>query len=168
MIDGPPEYLGKYGEDSKDLPWTDWKFVTFGQNTVQGKRNLPRENLEARCDEILEKHKPGKLEALAEELHVPILSRKDSLAWRETAKSVAHQILLEIKEKKSELLQFYNSLKANKYGKSSVYEFVCWYIHVAYAWAIDFLVEEEIIYMPAEKFGSLIIYTNAPQGLLIS
>lgn len=167
MIDGPPEYLGKYGENSEDLPWTNWTFVTFGQNIVQGQKNHPRENLEARCNEILKKHKPKKLETLAEELQIPVLSRKDSLAWRETAKNVAHQILLKIKEKENELLQFYNS-KASEYANNSVGEFMCWYIHVAYAWAIDFLVEEKIIHMPDEKFGSLIIYSEAPQGLLAS
>jgi hypothetical protein len=168
MIDGPPEHLGKYGENSTDLPWTNWTFVTFGQNIVKGQKNLPRENLEARCNEMLKKHKPKKLEALAEELQIPILSREDSLAWRETAKSVAHKILLKIKEKEGELLQFYNSLKASKYAESSVGEFMCWYIHVAYAWAIDFLVEEQVIHMPDEKFGSLIMYSESPEGLLAS
>jgi hypothetical protein len=43
---------------------------------------------------------------------------------------------------------------------------MCWYIHIAYAWAIDFLVEEKTIIMPDEKFGSLIIYVEGPQGLL--
>lgn len=168
MIDGPPDYLGKYGENSENLPWTNWTFITFGQNTIQGQKNIPRENLEARCNEMLEKHKPKTLETLAEGLHVPVLSCKDSLAWRETARNAAQQILLKIKENEDILLRFYNSLKASKYPNSNIGEFMCWYIHVAYAWAIDFLVEEKIIYMPDDKFGSLIMYSEAPEGLLAS
>ena len=168
MIDGPPEYLGKYGENSEDLPWANWTLVTFGQNVVQGKKNHPRENLEARCNEILKKQKLKKLEELADMLQIPVLSQRDSLAWRETAKNVAHQILLKIKENEDELLHFYSSLKVSKCANSSVGEFMCWYFHVAYAWAIDFLVEEKIIHMPDEKFGSMIIYSEAPEGLLAS
>jgi hypothetical protein len=165
MIDGQPEHLGKYGEESKDLPWENWTFVTFGQNIIRNKNNIPREKLEERCNEVLEKKKLEKPEELAEELNVPILSREDSLAWRKTAKKVANQILLKVKEKEKELLQFYNSLKVSRYA-NSLGEFMCWYIHVAYAWAIDFLAEEKTIFIPAEKFGSLIIYTEGPQGLL--
>ncbi|UCC33893.1 MAG: hypothetical protein JSW53_02510, partial [Candidatus Bathyarchaeota archaeon] len=65
-----------------------------------------------------------------------------------------------------ELTQFYGDLNASRYVSNSLGEFVCWYIHIAYAWAIDFLVEEGIISMPDEKFGSLIIYSEAPEGLL--
>jgi hypothetical protein len=103
---------------------------------------------------------------LAEALKIPILSREDSLAWRETARKAANQILRKIKEKENELLQFYNSSKASRYVNNSLGEFMCWYIHIAYAWAIDFLVEEKTIIMPDEKFGSLIIYVEGPQGLL--
>ena len=63
--------------------------------------------------------------------------------------------------------QFYNDLKASSYASNSLGEFACWYIHIAYAWAIDLLVEKKIISMPDEKFGSLIIYTEAPEGLLV-
>lgn len=166
MIDGKPEHLGKYGENSKDLPWEDWTFVTFGQNRIEDKGNIPREKLEERCDDLLEKRRPEKPEDLAEELDVPILSREDSLAWRETAKKVANRIMLKVKEKEKEVLQFYESLKVNRYANNTLGEFMCWYIHVAYAWAIDFLVEERTILMPSTKFGSLIIYVEGPQGLL--
>jgi len=166
MIDGQPEHLGKYGEDSKDLPWENWTFVTFGQNIVKNRNNVPREKLEERCNEVLKKQKLEKPEDLAEELNVLILSREDSLAWRKTAKKVANQIFLKIKEKEKELLQFYNSLKVSRYSNNSLGEFMCWYIHIAYACAIDFLVEEKAIFIPDEKFGSLIIYTEGPQGLL--
>jgi len=167
MIDGKKEHLGKYGEDETDLKWKNWTFVTFGQNIVNDKHNEPREKLEEKCSEILKHQLLEKPEDLAIKLNVPILSREDSLAWKETTKKVANCLLLKLKEKEEELLQFYSNLKVSSYTNNNLGEFICWYIHVAYAWAIDFLVEEKIIYMPDEKFGSLIIYTEGPQGLLV-
>lgn len=166
MIDGQPEHLGKYGEDSIDLPWEKWTFVTFGQNVVDNKENIPREQLEERCNETLKKKEIKNPEDLAEALNVPLLSREDSLAWKKTSMTVADHILIRVKKRERELTQFYNDLKASRYASNSLGEFMCWYIHIAYAWAIDFLVEEGIISMPDGKFGSLIIYTESPEGLL--
>jgi len=167
MVEGKTEYLGKYGENETDLPWKNWTFVTFGQNIVNNEHNKPREKLEEKCSELLKQQQLNKPEDLAFELNIPILSKNDSLSWKETTKKIAKRILLKIKEQKEELLQFYNSLKASQYTSNTLGEFVCWYIHIAYAWAIDFLIEDKKIYMPNEKFDSLIFYTQGPQGLLV-
>jgi hypothetical protein len=166
MIDGKPEHAGKYGEDSIDLPWDKWTFVTFGQNVIDDKKNFPREQLEERCKEALKRKEIRNPEDLAEVLDVPLLSIDDSLAWKRTAMAVADHILIKVKERGRELAQFWGDLNASRYASNSLAEFVCWYIHIAYAWAIDFLAEEGIISMPDGKFGSLIIYSEAPEGLL--
>jgi hypothetical protein len=166
MIDGQPEHLGKYGEDSIDLPWEKWTFVTFGQNIIDDKENIPREQLEERCNEALKRKEMENPEDLAEALNVPLLSIEDSLAWKKTAMAVAGRILIRLKKRERELTQFYSYLNASRYVSNSLSEFVCWYVHIAYAWAIDFLVKEGVISMPDEKFGSLIIYSEAPEGLL--
>ncbi|MBK5112967.1 MAG: hypothetical protein KGD59_14770 [Candidatus Heimdallarchaeota archaeon] len=167
MIDGKVEYLGKYGEDSKDLPWENWHFFTFGLNIINEKYNEPRGRIEERYDELRKNEEVKKPEELALKLGVPILSREDSLVWKEFTQKVANRLLLRIKEKEKDLLEFYNNLKISRYTSNSLGEFMCWYIHIAYSWAIDFLVEEKIIYMPDEKFGTLVIYSEGPQGLLI-
>ncbi len=167
MLDGEVEYLGKYGEESRDLPWENWHFFTFGLNIVNVKYNEPRGRIEERCDELLKSTEVKTPDELASKLGIPILSREDSLMWKELTEKVANRLLLRIKEKEKELLEFYNNLKISKYTNNSLGEFICWYIHIAYSWSIDYLVEEEIISMPAEKFGSLIIYTKGPQGLLV-
>jgi hypothetical protein len=166
MIDGRPEHAGRYGENSIDLPWEKWTFVTFGQNIVDDMENIPRKQLEARCNEALKKKETENPKELADALNVPLLSREDSLAWKKTSIAMADQILIRVKKRERDLTQFYQNLKASRYASNSLGEFVCWYIHIAYAWAIDSLVEEGIISMPDGKFGSLIIYTEAPEGLL--
>jgi hypothetical protein len=69
-------------------------------------------------------------------------------------------------KKSDEIKKLYKNLKSSKYLENSFGEFICWYAHIVYAWAIDFLVEKKVLIMPKEKFGSLIIYTKEPQGLL--
>jgi len=167
MVEGKTEYHGKYGENETDLPWENWTFVTFGQNIVNNEQNKPREKLEEKCSEILKQKQLEKPHDLALELNIPILSKNDSLSWKKTTKKIANRILLKIKEKEEELLLFYNTLKASQYTNNTLGEFVCWYIHIAYAWAIDYLIEEKKIYMPKEKFEALIFYTEGPQGLLV-
>ncbi|NHK30595.1 MAG: hypothetical protein FK730_04545 [Asgard group archaeon] len=168
MIEGPAEYHGQYGEDSKDLPWKNWSFITFGKNIIDGKYNEPRGKLEEKCSKLLEKKELLSPEELASLLDVPIISKDDSLKWRELCNKIAKRILLKVKEKKEMILTFYNTLHASKYTHNSLGEFICWYIHLCYSWAIDFLVEEKIIKMPLEKYGALIIYMEGAQGLLVS
>jgi len=141
--------------------------VTFGQNIVNKEHNKPREKLEEKCSEILKQQQLEKPEDLALELNIPILSKNDSLFWKGTTRKIANRILQKIKEKEEELLQLYNSLKASQYTSNTFGEFICWYIHIAYAWAIDFLIEEKKIHMPEDKFGALIFYIQGPQGLLV-
>ena len=166
MVEGKTEYLGKYGENETDLPWENWTFVTFGQNIVNNEQNKPREKLEEKCSEILKEQQIKRPEDLAVDLDIPILSKEDSIAWKETTKKITKRILLKIKERKEELLQYYYSLLTSQYTSNTLGEFVCWYIHIVYAWAIDFLIEERKIHMPKDKFESLIIFTQGPQGLL--
>jgi hypothetical protein len=168
MIEGPVEYHGQYGEDSKDLPWENWTFFTFGKNIIEGKYNEPRGKLEEKCSKLLEKDDLTNPDELATLLDVPIISKEDSLVWRKLCNKIANKILMKVKEKEEKILSFYNTLDTSKYTHNSLGEFICWYIHLAYSWAIDFLVEEKIIKMPPEKYDALIIYMEGAQGLLVS
>ncbi|NHJ04290.1 MAG: hypothetical protein EAX90_05670 [Candidatus Heimdallarchaeota archaeon] len=84
-----------------------------------------------------------------------------------TVEKIARRLLVKVKEKEEELHGFYNKLKISNYSNNSFREFICCYIHLAYSWAIDFLVEKEIIHMPDSKFNILIIYSEGSQGLLV-
>ncbi|NHJ47518.1 MAG: hypothetical protein FK733_07010 [Asgard group archaeon] len=167
MVEGPVESLGQYGEDSKDLPFENWNFVTFGKNIINGKYNEPRGKVEKKCDELRENNKLSNPEEYAISLKVPFLSKKDSIKWREFCNKIANRILIKIKEYKEELLKFYSELKTSKYADDSFGEFFCWYFHLAYAWAIDFLTDEKVIKMPPEKYSAIVIYYEDPQGLLV-
>jgi len=167
MIEGKQEYLGKYGEESMDLPKENWSFVTFGQNMVNGKQNEPRNRIEEKCDILRKKGEIKEPENFAKALNSPILSREDSIEWLKTAEKIARRLLVKVKEKEDELREFYNKLKISNYSNNSLGEFICWYIHLAYSWAIDFLVEKEIIHMPDSKFNILVIYSEGSHGLLV-
>jgi hypothetical protein len=167
MVEGPVESLGQYGEDSKNLPFENWSFITFGKNIIDGKYNEPRGKVEKKCDELRNKSKLSSPEEYAISLNVPFLSKKDSIKWRKLCNKIANRILSKIKEQKEELLQFYSELRASQYTEDSFGEFFCWYFHLAYSWAIDFLVDEKIIKMPPEKYSAAVIYYEDPQGLLV-
>jgi hypothetical protein len=167
MIDGPVESHGQYGENSKDLPFNGWNFITFGKNIIDGKYNEPRGKLEEKCDELREKKQLTSPEEYAKSLDVPFLTKGDSLQWRRFCNEIAYKLLLKIMENKEKLMQFYNELSTSKYTEDSFGEFFCWYFHLAYSWAIDFLVEENILKMPTEKYGAMVIYYEDPQGLLV-
>lgn len=165
MIDGKYKHLGKYGEESMELPKKNWTFITFGQGIINEKSNEPRNNIEKKCDEIRKKGEIVEPEEFAKLLDSPMLSMEDSLNWKHTSLKIAERLLVRIKESKQKILDYFKSLKASSYASNSLGEFSCWYFHIVYSWIIDFLIEEKIIPMPHEKFCKLIIYVNEAQGL---
>ena len=166
MVEGNYEHLGKFGENSKDLPWKNWTFDDFGLNIINGKPNEHRSKIEEKCTKYLEKQEFNCPEDLANELNVPFLSHEDSLIWREFSDKIANNLMLKTLDKKEEILQFYKNLKISDYTNNSLGEFICWYMHIAYSWAIDFLVNEKILYMPDKKFNCIIMFFDGPRGLV--
>jgi len=68
----------------------------------------------------------------------------------------------------TEFKHFYEMLKSSKHSHHSFCEFFCWYIHLAYAWAIDVLVENDVMTFPSEYFTSIILYREGLEGILVS
>ena len=166
MVEGKVEYLGKYGENSMDLPKENWAFVTFGINIIDGKENPHRNEIENKCDLLKKRGEIIEPEDFAEKLDSPFLTRKDSIEWLKIAKKIANKLLVSLKKKEKELIEFYEKLKISNYSSNSFGEFMCWFIHIAYSWAIDCLVEKKIIKLPENKFQSIVIYSDRFQGLL--
>ena len=166
MVEGEVEYLGKYGENSMDLPKKNWTFVTFGLNIIDGKENPHRNEIENKCDLLRKQGEIKEPEDFAEKLNSPFLSREDSIEWLKTTKKIASKLLVGLKKKEKELIEFYENLKISNYSNNSFGEFMCWFIHIAYSWAIDYLVEKKMIKMPENKYQSIVIYSDRFQGLL--
>lgn len=56
------------------------------------------------------------------------------------------------------LRQLYASLQASAYAPHGFGEFSCWYVHVAYAHAIDVLAELDKLSIPAQGFAAAVWY----------
>ncbi|NPD88733.1 MAG: hypothetical protein HGN29_08405 [Asgard group archaeon] len=166
MIEGELVHLGKYGQEEIKLPWSDWYLLNFGQSWINNKRNEKRDSREEKCKEIIESNKAKNPGMLAKLLEVPYLNEKDSQIWGETADKFSNILLKKYKESEEDLVSFYQSLGSSKYTHNSLGEFICWYVHLAYVWAIDLLVEEKLIKIPPEYYSELIIQRKEPDGFL--
>jgi len=168
MVEGELEHLGKYGQNDTDLPWPDWHLLTFGKNWIESGRNTAREELERRCAELVESDSLGDPKSLSAELDVPYLSEADSEKWAAVSERLSDRLLDALIGCKSEINELYQSLKASKYTSDSFGEFFCWYYHLVFAWAIDFLFEKGMMTIPSDWFSSIILYRKGREGILVT
>ena len=73
-----------------------------------------------------------------------------------------------IKEKNEKIISLFQNLESSKYTNNSFGEFFCWYIHIAYSWAIDYLIEKNLVFLPPKHYSELIMYKEGSEGLLIN
>ncbi|MHA2363962.1 MAG: hypothetical protein ACXAC7_08380 [Candidatus Hodarchaeales archaeon] len=168
MVEGKLEHLGKYGQDDIKLPNTDWLLLNFGQGWIDNKSNDERDNFEKRCNELINSEKSQNPQKLAKQLEIPFMDEKDSRMWAETVKNYATILMKMLKDNKENLLEFYQTLGSSKYSHNSFGEFICWYVHLAYAWAIDFLAEKKVISIPSNYFSAIILHQKGSEGLLVN
>lgn len=168
MVEGNLEHLGKYGQEAITLPWPNWYFLTFGQSWIQKDRNKVRDTFEKKCVEMINSGLLKSPESLAENLEVPFLNKDDSFLWGDLTNQLSKELLKTVKGQKDSFKEFYNTLKASTYASNSFGEFFCWYIHLAYVWAIDNLIERDLIIIPSKYFSSIIMYREGQEGLLVT
>ncbi|MHA2251325.1 MAG: hypothetical protein ACXAD7_13270 [Candidatus Kariarchaeaceae archaeon] len=125
MIEGEYEYLGKYGQDDTDLPWSNWHLLTFGQSWIDGKSNKARNLFEETSEESIQKMDFDDPESFAKEINVPFLNREDSMLWDNLTEKIAAQLVVELKKHKTDLINFYNTLRVSEYAPASFGEFMC-------------------------------------------
>ena len=167
MVEGEKEHLGNYGEESKSLPWQNWKFLSFGKNHISGRYNAPRVKFEQKCDELVKSDKMKKPEELAEALNIPILSREDSLVWHKVTKKYSDKILILFKKSTDNFKALYNELQTSKFIEWGFGEFFCWYFHLVYTWTIDFLIKDKLILEPSDNYSAIIMYLEKEEGVLV-
>ena len=166
MVEGELEHLGRYGQDDMTLPQTNWHLLTFGQSWVKGISNFARNALELKYEKIIKSYKGKGPELLAKELNIPLLTKEDSMIWANTAEQFSNILLRKLKEQSATLEQFFNTLKASRYAHDSYGDFICWYVHIAFAWAIDVLQEKDAMTIPSELFSAIILYREGSEGVL--
>ena len=166
MVEGKFEHLGKYGQDDTGLKWASWHVLNFGQSVINGEFNQKREDFENKIAEIIESDTTDSPDKFANTLDIPFLSKEDSKIWEEVSRQISSKLLIILKEQKSDIIKFYNTLKTSTYTNNSFGEFFCWYYHLAYAWAIDALQTKGAIIIPPERFSGLVMYREGPEGLL--
>jgi hypothetical protein len=166
MVEGDLEHLGRYGQYDTELPRANWYFLTFGQNMVSGNPNPPRESLEQKYEDLLAANSDGSPELFARELNVLLMSRDDSDAWASVTERFSADLVASLRSSGPDIPGFFRTLQTGRSAEDSLGEFFVWYYHLAYAWAIDQLVEEGVITIPPERFSSLILYREGEEGLL--
>ena len=168
MVEGEPEHLGKYGLEDMDLPWKSWHYYSFGLNLVDGSPNLEREQMEARCKEILDLSIIDNPDGLAQELDLPIIRPTDSRIWSNASNSLAEVLKQCYLEEWTSIEALHSMIKSGEYAPNSLGEFVCWYAHIAYCSAIDSLESTGVIQIPQTKYQAAIWYREQEQeGLLV-
>ncbi|MFX0115265.1 MAG: hypothetical protein ACFFB3_12020 [Candidatus Hodarchaeota archaeon] len=168
MIEGDLAWLGKYGQEDISLPWSNWRFLTFGQNFIDGKFNDARQAMEDKCGELLEKKLADNPRSLSEQLNVPLIDPKDTEYWLKIVESHAKELFLIYKDAEEDLRELYGTLEASGHSSDYFGEFFCWHVHFAYACAIDDLLVKGAMELPSQHFTAALWHREQQEeGLLI-
>lgn len=167
LIEGELEHLGKYGQDNFDLKWSGWHIYNFGQSWIGGRRNEIRDEMEERYKELIQLNKAKDPEDFALQLNIPFLNKEESEEWSKITKKISKLLFSKIKEEENNLNSLFQSLEASKFENNNFGEFICWFIHITYSWAIDYLIEENLISLPSKYYSELVMYKEGSEGLLV-
>ena len=165
-VEAGHEYMGRYGENSSNIGDTKWTFLTFGSNFVNGRLNSPRNDLEDRFEALLEAEPQAAPAQLAEALAIPFLSHHESEAWMRTSGLLSADLVSRLLEEGPDIPAFFQSLRTGSYAADRRPEFMVWYYHMAYAWAIDALVERGLMALPVDEYLPLLLYLEEEGGVL--
>ena len=166
-IEGDLKHLGKYGQSDWRLPKENWYFETFGNSYIKGKYNQFRENQENKIKKVLKDNKIKNPEEIARLIKVPLLNERDSKLWAKLVEEVSKSLVSELKTQESTIKELFSSQKAGQYAHNSYREFMCWYIHLSYSWAIDILCDMDYLRLPGEHFSAIVLYKEGLEGLLL-
>ena len=161
MIEGAYDNLGRYGQNDISLPYPDWCLLTFGQYRVNGDRNAARrhfeENTRKLSDEVDDPYE------LARRTRVHLFDLIDVERWTGFVDSCAQSLVEVYYEREDDLRGLFSSLRASTYNPEGFTEFFCWYHHVAYAWAIDYLADGDYLNIPTQRCQAALWHT-APRS----
>lgn len=147
MIEGDEACGGRYGQNSMQLSHPGWDFFTFGQYFIGDQFNNARRAFE---EQVLNADVPSATD-LAAGFEIPLIDAEDDAVWMPLVREESQRLLAVYKENEASLRNLYDNPAAHGFA-----EFFCWYDHVAYAHAIDFLDTHDMITIPTSRFDAII------------
>lgn len=157
MIEGEWDQLGRYGQRSTSLmKWPEWQLITFGQYKINGVSNARRNKFEEAALAALEGNEFTNIERLAEHINVPLFGESDAEKWAEGTQANSEQLVGVYHRNEKSIRDLYATLRSSHYASEGFGEFFCWYDHIAYASAIDRLVEAGVMSIPEERYITVI------------
>jgi hypothetical protein len=153
LIEGPPQLLGQYGQRQIALSNSDWAITTFGQYHIGSDPNHERQAL---IDRAVENARDDP-RTLATRLRIPTITTNDQEIWERGIASLLADLLGVFKQSESSIRALHHELVRGFEPERTFGEFFCWYDHVAYAHAIDFLAARGHLRIPEARFTSAIV-----------
>ncbi len=167
MIEGDLSSLGKYGQEDISLPWSNWYFLSFGRNFINGKFNNARQDIEEKFRNLIDKKVVENPQALSKKLNIPLIDQKDAEYWLKVVRLYVNDLVRIYNDAKTELEEIYTSFEVSKRSSDYFGEFICWHVHFTYASAIDNLVSKGVISLPSQYFTAMLWYReHKNEGLL--
>jgi DNA-binding transcriptional ArsR family regulator len=160
MIDGDWSRLGRYGQRSRPLPWANWYVTTYGEYWINGAPNEHRGRFEAEALALVEDGRAETPDRLAELVAVPRIGEGDFRLWTRETRATLDGLVAVYRGNEASIRGLYSDLRASAYAPHGFAEFFCWYDHVAYAGAIDFLVEARVMTIPENRYVAAIRYDD--------
>ncbi len=152
MIEGTFDQVCRYGHRDEELPWDPWRLVSFGQYYLD---DTPNEYRNGQFDQARAMAVDGRATSphqLAKRIERPIIEEGDAERWRRGIYPFTSALTSVYKESETSIRGLYGTLRASSYTPYGFEEFFCWYEHVAYSQAIDFLEAEEALLVPEHRY----------------
>ncbi|CAN5610559.1 hypothetical protein BH09CHL1_BH09CHL1_21340 [soil metagenome] len=153
LIEGPPQLLGQYGQRQIALSNPGWAITTFGQYYIGLNPNHQRQLLIDRA--LVGAHDDP--ETLGAGLGISIVTANDQTIWERGIAPLLADLLEVFKRSESPTRALHRDLVRGFEPERTFGEFFCWYDHIAYAHAIDFLAGSGVLSIPASRFASAIV-----------
>jgi len=160
MIDGDWSSLGRYGQRSRRLPWPNWYLTTYGEYRIDGAPNEHRELFEAEALALVEDGRAVTPDRLAELVGAPLIGEGDFRLWTRGTRAAVEGLVAVYHRHEASIRGLYSDLRASAYAPHGFGEFFCWYDHVAYAGAIEFLAEAGVMTIPEDRYAAAIQYDD--------
>ncbi len=165
MVEGSVDDLGSYGKNNWNLSYPNWNFFTFGRHFVAELKHQLRFDVENQINDSARRFASAK--ELAEAFQIPLFERIDTALWSTASIEQANRLVAIYKREEKSIRHLYAGLRASKYTPYGFGEFFCWYDHLAFTYAIDFLAAKGCMIIPDQHFD-VALWEDTPENLQLN